>query len=372
MSVGKKIPTGCYRPTVLDKRTGIRRETSVWWINYAHNGKRHFESSGSKKITDAVKLRNKRLGEIGAGRFVGPDADKTTLGDIARIYLDKLAANGVTVKSHAPLQHTRDYFGDDCRAHDITSDRIDRFIKQRREEKAAPATINRSLAALKRAFHLAKIAERVAHTPHIEMLAENNTRSNFIEQAQFDKLHDALPTDLKDPVLFLWLTAWRVNEMRTLQWSDVYTDAIRLKPENSKNKRAREIPLTGELAELIARQRGALAKSGFTVEERPYVFLRDTGAAMGLFRKSWKTACENEKVKLDGLWVHDLRRSAIRNLMASGISQSVVMSISGHRTIAVFNRYNVASSADKIAAFKARDEKFATPKRKLAFARSAS
>ena len=33
------------------------------------------------------------------------------------------------------------------------------------------------------------------------------------------------------------------------------------------------------------------------------MFLRDTGATMGLFRKSWKTACENESVKLDGLWV---------------------------------------------------------------------
>jgi integrase len=263
----------------------------------------------------------------------------------------------------------RNYFRDDCLARNITTDRVDKFIAQRREDRAAPATINRSLAALKRAFKLAARAKRVAEIPHIEMLEENNTRSNFIEQAQFDKLHAALPDDLKDPVLFLWLTAWRVNEMQTLQWSDVHTDAIRLRPENSKNKRAREIPLTGELAELIARQRGALAKSGHTVEERPFVFLRDSGAAMGLFRKSWKTACESEKVKLKGLWVHDLRRKAIRNLMAAGVSQSVVMSISGHKTIAVFNRYNIASQADKVAAFERRDEKFATPKRKLAFAR---
>jgi hypothetical protein len=62
-------------------------------------------------------------------------------------------------------------------------------------------------------------------------------------------------------------------------------------------------------------------------------------------------------------------RIEIRNLMASGVSQSVVMSISGHRTISVFNRYNIASQADKVAAFERRDEKFATPKRKLAFAR---
>jgi integrase len=204
------------------------------------------------------------------------------------MYLDDLAANGRPVKHHAPLQHVRDFFDDDCRAHDITTDRIRKFVALRRGEDAAAATINRSLAALKRSFKLARIAERVARVPHIEVLAENNTRTRFIEQAEFDRLHEALPDDLKDPVLFLWLTAWRVNEMRTLQWDDVYTDAIRLRPENSKNGRAREIPLTGELAEVIARARGALARSGYTVEERPFVFLRDTGAAMGLFRKSWK------------------------------------------------------------------------------------
>jgi integrase len=375
----KKPPTGIYRPVVFDKG-GRRRETSIWWIRYGHHGKKYFESSGSKRITDAIKLRNKRLGEIGAHRFIGPDADKTTLKDIAQMYLDDLAANGVAVKHHAPLQHVRDFFGDATCAHHITTDRVTAFVKSRREEKAKPATINRSLAALKRAFHLAQIAERVARVPHIAMIEENNTRTNFIEQPQFDKLHAALPDDLKDPILFLWLTAWRVNEMRSLEWRDVFTDAIRLRPENSKNGCAREIPLTGELGELIARARGAMARSGKTVEECPFVFMRNgtkarkgrparPGRAMGMFRKSWKTACDQAKIK--GTWVHDLRRSAIRNLMASGVSQSVVMSISGHRTIAVFNRYNIASQADKTAAFERRDEIFVTPKRKLAFARSA-
>ena len=362
----RKPPTGVYRPVVFDKGGG-RRETSIWWIRYGHHGKKYFESSGSKRITDAIKLRNKRLGEIGAHRFLGPDADKTTLKDIAQMYLDDLAANGNAVKHHAPLQHVRDFFGDATRAHDITTDRVTAFVKLRREEGAKPATVNRSLAALKRGFHLAQIAERVARAPHVALLEESNTRTRFIEQAQFDKLHDALPDDLKDPVLFLWLTAWRVGEMRTLEWRDVYTDAIRLRPENSKNGCAREIPLTGALGEVIARQRGALARSGKTVEECPFVFMRDSGAAMGLFRKSWATACVEAKLK--GTWVHDLRRSAIRNLMASGVSQSVVMSISGHRTIAVFNRYNIASQADKTAAFARRDEMFTPKKRKLGFVR---
>lgn len=367
----KRLPTGIYFPTVQAK-DGTRRLTSIYWIRYTVNGKQERESTHSEKLSVARDLLRARTGQVVTHTYVGPDAERTTLGDLLKLYTDKHV-----IKCHAPINHLRDYWGDKCLALNILSDaKVDEglsvanFKKKRRAEGAAPATINRSLAVLKNAFTLGKRADFVFKIPYIEMEKEDNARSNFIEQAQFDKLHAALPDDLKDPVLFLWLTAWRVNEMRTLEWRDVFTDAIRLRPERSKSKTGREIPLTGELAELIARQRGALAKSGFTVEERPFVFMRENGDAMGLFRKSWITACKTAKLK--GTWVHDLRRSAIRQLMASGISQSVVMSISGHKTVAVFNRYNVSSSADKLKAMMERERKFAvpaTPKRKLAFVR---
>lgn len=45
-----------------------------------------------------------------------------------------------------------------------------------------------------------------------------------------------LPADLADAATFLYLTAWRVGEMRTLEWRDVDLDgwAIRLRVEHSK------------------------------------------------------------------------------------------------------------------------------------------
>ena len=47
---------------------------------------------------------------------------------------------------------------------------------------------------------------------------------------------------------------------------------------------------------------------------------------------------------------HDLRLSAIRNMMRAGADPGVAMKISGHRTRAVFDHYNVTSEQDIEAA----------------------
>jgi len=46
----------------------------------------------------------------------------------------------------------------------------------------------------------------------------------------------------------------------------------------------------------------------------------------------------------EGLFPHDFRRSAARNLIQAGVDQSTAMRITGHRTVAVFQRYNIVST----------------------------
>jgi hypothetical protein len=66
--------------------------------------------------------------------------------------------------------------------------------------------------------------------------------------------------------------------------------------------------------------------------------------------------------RYNDLIVHDLRRSAIRNLVNAVVPERVAMRISGHRTRAVFDLYHIVSTADVTAAMQ-RVETAALPPR---------
>src|SRR5262249_46334817 len=137
--------------------------------------------------------------------------------------------------------------------------------------------------------------------------------------------------DTRDIIQFLYCSAWRSGEATGLMWNrfDHHDWIFRLGRKDNKGKYPRMLALEGELRDIIARR---LAKR---LPNCPYVFHRN-GKPIRQFYKAFGNAFRKIGLMLTP---HDLRRSAIRNLVKAGVGESEAMSISGHRTNSTFKRY---------------------------------
>jgi integrase len=330
------------------REAGLLRQSEVWWVKYRANGKTLKESSESTKESDAKKLLRQREGAVVEGRVVIPRASKLTMKDLADGLTAEYQANQrrSSERLHFSLKHLLPVFGDRRAVH-LTSADIDKYKANRLAAGAAHATVNRELAALKRMFTLAVRGERIPRAPYIAMLQEDNVRQGFFERPQFDSVRAQLPDYLQPVVTFAYITGWRIpSEVLTLQWRQVDFDAgtVRLEPGTTKNRDGRMFVMTPELRECLQTRRALTERFQREHDQIvPFVF-HHSGRPIRDFRGAWKKA--TEYVGLHGRIPHDLRRTAVRNLERAGVPRSTAMAMTGHKTEAVYKRYDIVSEQD--------------------------
>lgn len=328
----------------------IYRRGTIWWIQYYGQGQLFRESSRSPLKSAATSLLKLREGEISHGRMPALKAEKTTFDDLAALYLQDYRINGRKSCGRAQelTDRLRESFGR-FRACRITSEHIRSYIARRQSEGMANGTINRELAALKRMFRLGsqQTPPLVISTPHIPHLQENNVRQGFLTEDEYKLLRAALPDHVKVPLIIAYWTGMRAGEIVMLRWEQVDLERclLRLEPGTTKNNQGRLIPLVKEVRESLW-------------EWKKLTLLRYPSCAWVCHfrgkrlervpKNAWRTACD--RIGIRGKLFHDLRRTAVRNMLRAGISERVAMTISGHRTRAVFDRYNVVSEVDMVEA----------------------
>jgi integrase len=183
--------------------------------------------------------------------------------------------------------------------------------------------------------------------PVIELFPEASAREGFVDYDDFTALLSHLPSPLDDVIRFAYHSGWRRGEIITLTWADVdrARGLVRLRPEFSKSKKRRELPITGTIREVIERRWQARLINGKGDSPRisDLVFHR-AGEPVLDFRGAWTKAVT--AIGRPNLLVHDLRRSAVRNMMQAGVSEKVAMTVTGHKTRSVFDRYHIVDSRD--------------------------
>ena len=333
-----------YRPRYRDCKTKEVRECRFFWIKYPRNGASVRENTHSDKITVAREILKNRIGEIATGNFVEPKARKMLVSELVDALLREYGNNdrkSLKLVEQKWKKHVKPVFGQ-MRAADVTTDALDSYIAKRKEEKAENATINRELAILRHAFFLAYRSKprKVHEVPPFPRLKENPPRAGFVDDAQYKKLCDnCVEPWLRAMLAVAYSFGFRKGELLNLRVRqvDLLNRTLTLDAGETKNGEGRSVKLTNETYTLLCQ---------CVVRKQPgdFVFTWKDGGAVKDFRVAWAKLVK--AAGLSELLFHDLRRSAVRNMIRRGVPQVVAQRISGHKTVAVFNRYNIVSESD--------------------------
>jgi len=371
----------------------IYKRGDMYWIALYVDGRLQRESTHKSDEKQAERFLQKRRNEARAHElnpampFISRRQNKRTISDLMDALQSHFEAHDqASAPTLSNINRIRRDFGAK-RATSLTAADVNEYIEERQDAGDANATINRTTHLLKQAYKLVNLP-LPGPEPITRLDETGNVRTGFFIEPEIRRVLARLSPDLADFVLCGWLTGWRRGEIASLHWTDLDNHCIELRAENAKTGKPRSVPLVGELAELIERRKAArVLKRNGTVALASLIFHRD-GEPITEFRKSWHTACVAcglgkwvcpecvgdegaegaglhvfeldskgkcprcslafgyDDRKYSGRLFHDLRRSAVRDMINAGVPQADAKLISGHKSDSVFDRYNIRDNDD--------------------------
>jgi integrase len=323
---------------------GIYKRGDIYWISYSYQGKQYRESTGTSNKYFARDLIAKRLVEIREQRLFdvkkeGKVSFEELTQDFLRFYQERNRRS--LNRAETSIKHLSTFFGGK-RIAEITPEAIEAYVRIRLQQHSKlgrptrPATVNRELAALSKMFNLAIRHKKADKNPMaaVERLQEHNVRDRVLSPEEFERLVEALSPSLYLVIIMAYYTGMRRGEILNLRWHqiDLGKGLIRLEGADTKTQKGRLVPINVTLTALLkdAMQSPVRCATG-------HVFHRN-GQPIRSIRGAFDTACR--EAGLTDFHFHDLRHTAVTNMRRAGIDPLTAMKITGHKTMAVFQRYN--------------------------------
>jgi len=324
--------------------------SDIWRCQFTVRGKRYRESTGTNDKDRAGEVLAEKLAKA---TVLGPPAPASlTVADLVGRKLESDRSNGLrdirTTQGRFDL-HVKLLLGS-IKARDLTTDILEDYVSKRIAEGAPTSTCNRELALVRAAYRLARRSNASLQIPIFPMKREPPARKGFLRTDQYEKLFSAC---MKEGV---WLAAafevahsygWREDEIfgLTLGMLDFMDKPGSVRIPDSKNFAGRLIFMTTRVRELLLACCQGKSNPNDLVITRP-AFKKSLGVLRPIvdMRDAWGRATKEAGVP--GLLFHDLRRTGVRNLRKLGVTESVAMKISGHKTSNVFRRYDIVDEQD--------------------------
>jgi integrase len=337
----------------------VFKKQGVFWIDYYVNGQRKRERIGPDKRLAETVLKKRKVA-IAEGKWLDKQQPiTTTFDELVEAYVRWIKPDAglpprkKSWRSHDlyAIGHLRPYFGGK-RLTAITPAMVAQYQAYRRAalsrfgRPVRPATVNRELATLRTMFNVAKHGVLglkggiPAENPvRLSFVKEDNERDRVLTPDELAHLIEVTPHWLRPIVILAHDSGMRRGEIARLQWAqvDFKRRIITLRSGDTKTHEGRVIPLTNRVYRLL----DSLPRH---VSGTVFVTTRGTAYHPNAISAAFQKACI--RAGMADVHFHDLRHCFATNMRRAGEDTFIIMKITGHRSLAVFRRYNNVSTED--------------------------
>ena len=252
--MAKRIPTGSVFQRKYRDGKGVQRTTATWFIRYCIKGKPVCEPAKTTVREEALQMLRDRLAKASAkSRNYSDKIERVVVNQLLDLVIEDYEADKLRSLYDTKLRidkHLRPYFGHKLAA-SVGTAAIKDFTAKR-AVVAAPATVNKELAFLRRAFRLGLEQEPplVAKVPRVKMLKGSNTRKGIVSYEQYRAIRDLLPPYARIALVIGYFTGTRRGEILQIRIDriDLKAGRIEIPGDTAKNKEARFLPIYGDMA----------------------------------------------------------------------------------------------------------------------------